>query len=318
MGNLPLVSVITPSLNQGRFIEETILSVKGQNYPRVEHLVIDGGSTDATLEILRRYDHLVWLSEQDRGQADAVNKGFQLAKGEIIGWLNSDDVYVPGAVERVVGYLLDHPDIDVVYGDCNEINEEGGTVRIVKAHPIDLKRLLLLDFILYQPTFFFRRCAIERIGLVNVELHVGLDYDYIVRAVRTCAVAYIPATLAAFRTHSNSKTFTHPGRFLEDHLTVFDDVFSDPALSVELAKFKRRAHGNAYLCGGEQSFMAGRLSEARSRLLKALSLRPYPFLAKTIKAVLLLLDLLLGIRLGSKLIGLLRQVKRYLPVHRQT
>ena len=312
MGNLPLVSVITPSLNQGRFIEETILSVKGQIYPRVEHLVIDGSSTDATLEILKRYDHLVWLSEPDRGQADAVNKGFQLAKGEILGWLNSDDVYVPGAVEKVVGYFLDHPNIDVVYGDCNEINEEGRTVKIVRAHPVDLKRLLLLNFTLYQPTLFFRRCAVERIGPVNVELHMGLDYDYVVRAARTCALAYLPATLAAFRTHSNSKTFTHPGQFLEDYLTVFGDVFSDPALPAGLAKFRRRAYSNAYLCSGEQSFTAGRLGEARGCLLKALSLYPHPFRPNAIKAALLLLDLLLGIKMGRRVIGLLGQIKGHL------
>lgn len=318
MEDLPLVSVITPSLNQGQFIEEMILSVKGQDYPRLEHLVIDGGSTDATLEILRRYDHLAWVSEPDCGQADAVNKGFRLAKGEILGWLNSDDLYAPGAIGLVVDHFSAHPDVDIVYGDCSEVDESGHVRRTVTAHPVDLKRLLLLDFTLYQPTFFFRRRAIDRIGPLSVGLYLGLDYDYVVRAARTCALAYLPATLAAFRTHSNSKTFTHPGNFLQDYLTVFGMVFSDPTLPIKLARLRRRAYSNAYLCGGEQSFGAGRLSEARGRLLKALSLYPHPLRPRSIKAALLLLDLLLGVGLGRRLIVLLGRVKRRLLVQRQT
>ena len=309
MRRFPLVSVITPSLNQGSFVEQTIMSVKDQDYPELEHIVIDGGSTDSTPEILKRNEHLIWVSEPDQGQADAVNKGFRLARGEILGWLNSDDIYVPGAVGKVVDYFLGHPHIDIVYGDCYEMNEEGGLVRTVKAHPVNLKRLLLLDFTLYQPTFFFRRRAVERIGPVNVGLHMGLDYDYIVRAAQTCVLGYLPQPIAAFRTHSESKTSHYPQDFLDDYLSTLNAVFSNVSLPASLARLRRRAYSNLYLSGGERSYAAGRVKEARERFIKALSLYPQPFRAKSIKAVLFLLDLVLGIKMGGKCVGLLGQIK---------
>ena len=313
---LPLVSVITPSLNQGRFIEETILSVKNQDYPILEHIVIDGGSMDGTLEILRRYDHLVWVSEADRGQADAVNKGIRLAKGEILGWLNSDDLYTPGAVSLIANYFLTHPNIDIVYGDCSEIDESGNVRSFVRAHPFDLKRLLLLEYTLSQPTFFFRRRAIDMIGPLNVGLYLGLDYDYFVRAARTCTLTYLPALLAAFRTHSKSKTSNHSADFLKDHLTTFSAVFSDPTLPTEFVRLRRHAYSNAYLAGGVRSLATGQAKEARCRIIEALRLYPHPFRAKSIKAAFLLFDILLGIGVGRRFIGLLGQIKRHLLAQR--
>src|SRR4030042_198392 len=115
---LPLVSIVTPSLNQGRFIEETILSVKNQTYPRIEYIVIDGGSSDGTLDILNKYsDSLIWISERDKGQSDAINKGWKMSKGEIIAYLNADDTYMPGAVETAVRFLADNMDVGLVYGE---------------------------------------------------------------------------------------------------------------------------------------------------------------------------------------------------------
>ena len=110
----PLISIITPSFNQGKFIEQTILSVLNQHYPNFEHIIIDGGSTDGSIEILKKYPHLIWKSEKDRGQSEALNKGFEVAKGEIIGWLNSDDVYLDDTLFKVTGYLKDK-NIDGIY-----------------------------------------------------------------------------------------------------------------------------------------------------------------------------------------------------------
>lgn len=287
-----------------------------QDYPSVEHLVIDGGSQDGTLEILRRYRHLVWISESDDGQADAVNKGLRLAKGEILGWLNSDDVYVSRAISQVADYFLAHTEVDVVYGDCYEMDASGRVHRKINAHPVDLEQLLLFDFTLYQPTFFFRRRAVEKIGPLDVTLHLALDYDYIVRTVRSCSVAYLPRPLAGFRRHAKSKTLSQPGGFLPEYLQVLGGVFADPTLPRTLIKLRRRAYSIAHACCAEQLLKAGDVKQARDRLLTALRLCPHPFRWKSAKAALLLFDLLLGIELGAKLIRLTDRLQSHLRVRR--
>src|SRR4030042_1239734 len=132
----PLVPIVPPSLNKGRFIEETILSIKNQTYPRIEHIVIDGGSTDETLDILRKYgDSLVWISEPDKGMYDASNKGITMAKGEILGWLMADDTYMPWAVETAVRFLVENPDVVMVYGKCPFIDANGKVLREFPSEP---------------------------------------------------------------------------------------------------------------------------------------------------------------------------------------
>jgi glycosyltransferase involved in cell wall biosynthesis len=181
---LPLVSIITPSLNQGRFIRKTIESVLSQDYPRLEHLVMDGGSTDETLDILRSYgDRITWRSGPDGGQAAAVNSGVRLAKGEILGWLNSDDTYQPGAVTAAVEHLIAHPETAVVYGNAYFIDEHNV---VFGAHPtedFDLNRLAETTLIC-QPTAFIRRSAIEAVGMLDTTLHYCMDYDLFIRLGR--------------------------------------------------------------------------------------------------------------------------------------
>ncbi|HLA97025.1 MAG TPA: glycosyltransferase family 2 protein, partial [Anaerolineales bacterium] len=139
----PLVSIVTPSFNQGRFLEETIQSVLAQDYPRIEYLIVDGGSTDGSLEIIRRYaDRLGWwVSEPDRGQTEALNKGFARARGEIFAWLNSDDTYLPQAVSEAVAYLQAHPEAGMVYGDANLVDEHGRVIGKFPARQTDYQRL---------------------------------------------------------------------------------------------------------------------------------------------------------------------------------
>lgn len=127
---LPLVSIITPSFNQAEFLEATIQSVLGQDYPRIEYSIVDGGSTDGSVDVIKAYEQRLawWVSEKDQGQTDAINKGFARAKGEILAWINSDDTYNPGAVGSAVKYLMEHPEIALVYSDCNYINEKGEVI----------------------------------------------------------------------------------------------------------------------------------------------------------------------------------------------
>src|SRR3990172_8835139 len=174
MGERPLpdlltVTIVTPSYNQGEFLEDTILSVLNQDYPRIEYLIIDGGSTDGSVEIMGRYEDRLafWVSEPDRGQSHAVNKGLQRAKGEVLGWLNSDDVYCPGAVRAAVDFLELHPDVALMYGRADLIDSEGRTVLPFAWETFDAPVCIArLRQTIPQPSAFFRRGVVQRVGLL--------------------------------------------------------------------------------------------------------------------------------------------------------
>jgi len=201
--DIPLVSIVTPSYNQSRFLEENLLSVKSQDYPNIEHIIIDGGSTDGTMEILKRYEgtyNLRWVSEPDEGHADAVNKGFAMAKGEIIGWLNSDDVYFDkGTISAAVKAFQIHPEADIIYGDCAYIWEDGTILRVQCVPGFRYSRLLRGCF-LAQPAVFFRKHVVENHKL-DKRLKVAIDYEYWLRLGKQYRFVHIPRILAADRNH---------------------------------------------------------------------------------------------------------------------
>lgn len=181
MSRYPLVSVITPSFNQGEFIEETIQSVLSQDYPNIEYIVIDGGSTDGTQEILGKYsDKIRWISEADMGQADAVNKGFKMANGEILGWLNSDDTYCAGAIRKAVKAFSTDPAIIMVYGNAYFIDRDGSITGRYPSKPFELHRLAEECFIC-QPTVFLKSEVIKKIGNLDTNLQTCMDFDYWIR-----------------------------------------------------------------------------------------------------------------------------------------
>jgi glycosyltransferase involved in cell wall biosynthesis len=203
---LPLVSVVTPSLNQGRFIRETIESVLGQAYPAIEYLVMDGGSSDETLEVLREYSHrLTWISEPDRGQASAINKGWRRARGDILAYLNSDDTYLPGAVGRAVAALRAHPDAGAVYGEGRHVDERGRIIDRYPTEPFSWSRLAETCFIC-QPTVFLRRQVVERVGYLDEALQYCMDYDLWIRVARVATFARVPDYQATTRLHADTKT----------------------------------------------------------------------------------------------------------------
>lgn len=204
----PLVSIVTPSYNQAPFIEETISSVLTQDYPNIEYMVVDGGSTDATVEILRRYEgRLRWVSEPDGGQADAINKGLREAKGEIFGWLNSDDTYLPEAIGKVVDFFRIHPDVGMVYGEGYHVDAVGRTIERYYTEPFDYQRLGEICFIC-QPTAFFRAEVFAAVGPLDVSLQYALDYDYWIRIAKQFRIGHLNEYLANSRLHTNCKTWS--------------------------------------------------------------------------------------------------------------
>ena len=206
--NLPSISVVTPSYNQAPYIEDTIRSVLDQNYPHLDYLVMDGGSNDGTVDILRRYEgKLRWVSEKDRGQSDAINKGFARTKGDILAWMNSDDIYAPGALHAAAECFAKNPDVDVVYGDASFIDANGKRVcPCAQIEPYNWKRLLYYSDFIVQPAAFFRRSAFEAVGGVDVDLHWTMDYDLWLRLGRQFKFYYLPQELGHFRWLGSNKT----------------------------------------------------------------------------------------------------------------
>ena len=222
--HLPKVSIVTPSYNQGRFLEASIRSVLAQDYPNIEYIIVDGSSTDESLEIIRKYqDHLTWwVSEKDKGHADALNKGFAHATGEILAWLNSDDVYYPGAVSEAVEYLREHPEVGMVYADANLIDEQGNVVGRFPSKQTGYRQMLRGSVHIPQATTFFRADLYRKIGPLSLTLFFGFDYDLWVRLAKVSEVRYLPRLWADFRIHNQGKSVVNDDRCYPDMLKVYE------------------------------------------------------------------------------------------------
>jgi glycosyltransferase involved in cell wall biosynthesis len=245
----PRISIITPSYNQGKYIERTIQSVLTQGVEGLEYVVIDGGSTDQTVEILTSHgNRFWWVSEKDRGHADAINKGVARSSAPIVGWLNSDDIYYPGALATVLEFFDAHPDVDVVYGDACHIDEEDVFIEKYLTEPWNWDRLLENCFI-SQPAAFLRRRVFDRCGLMDLALRQSIDYEYWVRLGKNgVRFEYLPKLLAATRLHAEAFTVgarvachTAINNFMCRHLGKTPDrwVFNYAHAVVETKGFRR-------------------------------------------------------------------------------
>ena len=200
------ISVITPSLNQADFIEESIKSVLYQDYSNFEHIIIDGGSNDNTIDILKKYNHLNWISEKDSGQSQAINKGFKLATGDIICWLNSDDYFDTDTFARVSDYFNKHPDCSLLYGDITYIDEKNTIVRRITGNEISNSALSIYPDLVRQPSTFWRSSVINEFGGLNEKLRLAMDLDFFLRISRKYKFHYIAQNLSFFRTYPEGKT----------------------------------------------------------------------------------------------------------------
>jgi len=237
----PLVSIITPSFNQAAYLEATILSVLEQDYPNIEYIVIDGGSKDGSVEILQKYDDRIsyWVSEHDAGQTDAINKGFAHASGEIFAWINSDDLYQPGAIADAVAALQARPELGLVYGDADFINEQGDWVGKFAAAPTNLKRLRRGYVHIPQQATFFRSRLWSMVGPLDPSFFFAMDYDLWVRIASLAPLGYVRRTWASFRLHGDAKTSASADRCWPEMLRVHYRM-GGGKLSVINAKYQIR------------------------------------------------------------------------------
>ena len=216
----PLVSIITPSLNQARYLPEAIESVRAQTHEPLEHIVVDGGSTDGTLEILRGHDHLRWVSEPDRGQSHALNKGFALAQGEIFGWLNADDAYEPEAVAHGVE-ALQRSGAGLVYADVTRVDDDRVNPRRIRSRPAwDLWTELNDGNGVYSPSVFFTSEAFHAVGGLDETLHFAMDYDLWLRIGKQFGARHVDEVWSVQRLHDEAKTTRHHDDFWPERLAV--------------------------------------------------------------------------------------------------
>jgi hypothetical protein len=278
---MSLVSVVTPSFNQAPFLEQTIRSVLEQDHPLIEYIVIDGASTDGSLDIIRHYaDRLAyWSSEKDRGQADAINKGFSHARGEIVAWLNSDDYYLPGAVSAAVSLFEKNPDVVMVYGDMLAIDATGAVFNRLHYPQVSLEDLLCFQ-IIGQPAVFMRRSALDAAGGLDLAYHFLLDHQLWIRIACQGKLMHAGQVWAAARYHPAAKNRLQALEFGPEAFRLLQWAGDQPALLAELAPVMRRARASAHRIDARYKLDGGHPAAAVAAWMRAFWLYPPTALAR--------------------------------------
>jgi len=278
---MTLVSIVTPSYNQAAYLEQTIRSVLEQDYAKVEYLAIDGASTDGSLEIIKKYiDRLAyWVSEKDSGQAEAINKGLALAKGEILGWLNSDDYYLPGTISAAVKCFEENPDVVMVYGDMLAVDGSGQTINILKYKQLSLEDLLCFQ-IIGQPSVFFRRAAFEKTGGLETGFHFMLDHHLWIQLAQQGRILHVPQVWSAARYHPEAKNRLRAAEFGSEAFHVLAWAKNQPGLAETVSGVERRAHASAYRYNARYLLDGGQSASALRSWFRTLFLHPPTALAR--------------------------------------
>lgn len=302
----PRVSIVTPSYNQAQFIEETIRSVLLQGYPNLEYIIIDGGSTDESVDLIRKYEKWLayWVSEPDKGQADAINKGWRMATGEIFAYLNSDDTYCPGAIGTAVEYFLRYPEVGMVYGDGNIVDDKGMVLKKHRLRDMTFADVLCWSPYILQPSVFLRKEVIESIGMTNRDLHYNMDYELWIRVGLEYKMKHIPIFLANAKLHPTAKGVAYPIESTSEAIKVLQQFFSQD-LPSEISNLKNQAFSSAYLRKAYAYYVLGQMPEARTWVTKAFKF--YPSASLAWKGLTIFLKTLLGSSLSCRLRVLKRE-----------
>jgi glycosyltransferase involved in cell wall biosynthesis len=272
---MTLVSIITPSFNQASYLQQTIRSVLEQDYPRIEYIVIDGASTDGSIDVIRKYESKLayCVSEKDSGQAEAINKGILRATGDIIAWLNSDDYYLPRTVSAVVKVFDEIPDVDLVYGDMLAVDEHGRTINQLKYRQLTLQDLLCFQ-IIGQPAVFMRRSALLASGLLEPSFHFMLDHHLWIRIAQHGKILHVPQIWSAARYHPEAKNRARAAEFGRDAFRILDYAAKDENLAPLLERIGRRARAAAHRVDARYLLDGGQPAAALSAWTRAFFLHP--------------------------------------------
>ncbi len=272
---MTLVSIITPSYNQAKYLEQTILSVLDQDHPSIEYIVVDGASTDESVEIIKKYaDKLAyWESTKDNGQADAINKGFARATGEIVAWLNSDDYYLPGTVSAAVKVFEENPDVVMVYGNMLAVDENGVTFNTLTYQQLTLEDLLCFQ-IIGQPAVFMRRSVLRKTNGLNLTFHFLLDHLLWIQVAKQGRFLHVDQTWAAARYHAEAKNVAQAAEFGREAFRILETIAQDKDLAATLWKIDRRAHASAFRVDARYLLDGGLPAQALRAWFRALTIYP--------------------------------------------
>jgi glycosyltransferase involved in cell wall biosynthesis len=295
------VSLVTPSYNQDRFLEDTILSVLNQDYPNLEYMVFDGGSTDGSREIIEKYAARLayWESEPDRGQSHAINKGWARSTGDYVWWLNADDMLSPASLRTSVALLEDHPEVDMVYGDVIRVDATGRMIDLYPYQDFAFPAFVLRGLSVAQAGALMRRRVIDRIGFLDESLHYLMDHDYWTRlALAGGRIVHIPLPLALFRIHDSAKTQRSSIRVVEEARHLHRNLMAHTDLPPEIRKGRGRIASNMHLYSARALVKVGRYREALGEIRGALFAWPPQVLGESLWRHLALS--VLGLAVGEK------------------
>ncbi|MBK9925006.1 MAG: glycosyltransferase [Anaerolineales bacterium] len=278
MNKFPLVSIVTPSLNQSRYIRSTIESVLNQDYPNLEYWVIDGGSNDGTVEILKEYNgRISWISKADNGQSEAINKGWMFSHGDILAWVNADDLLMPSAIHHAVNALLADQTIGAIYGNASYINETNNFIQAYPAHTFSYDTLVNnTENYIPQPSVFIRRNIIEAAGFLDESLHYLMDYDLWLRIGLITSMKHLSIDMASLRLHSSAKTINAMPKFANEFVRIYQKLFTNSSIPAHLTMQYLPIMHKVHVHAASFCFWGGMPSLAIKHLRNAWTLQPFP------------------------------------------